>query len=195
MILYGGPAGKSPVLAELAAALGATLHGLTLGANSQGARDMGCTPGAAGLSGAAMLHAAAEGSLKALWVIGADVLADADPALVAQALEKLEVLIVQDSSPSDASKTATVSLPAFSFAESEGTYTNVERRVQRLRSALLPDGHMRANWQIVAETAAIMGGAGFDYKISGDVFAEIALAVPAYAGVTYSTLGETGKRV
>ena len=67
-------------------------------------------------------------------------------------------------SPSAASKTATVLLPGFSFAEAEGTYTNVERRVQRLRPALLPSGQMRANWQIVAEIAAAMGGAGFELQ-------------------------------
>ena len=84
MILYGGPVGAEPgPVLSLAAALGATVHGLTLEANSQGARDMGCTPGASGLSGAAMLAAAAEGTLKALWVVGVDVLAEADQALVA----------------------------------------------------------------------------------------------------------------
>ncbi len=202
VILYGARLAQSAdgadalaALVDLAAALGATLHGLTLEANSQGARAMGCTPGASGLSGAAMLAAAAEGRLKALWLAGADVLASADTALLGKALANLELLIVQDASPSDVSKTATVLLPGFSFAEAEGTYTNLERRVQRLRPALKPTGHMRANWQIVAQIAAEMGAAGFGYASSGDVLAEIAAAVPAYAGLTYSKLGAAGRRV
>ena len=202
LILYGARltqtvdgAAVLTALADLAAVLGATLHGLTLEANSQGARDMGCTPGASGLSGAAMLAAAAEGRLKALWLAGADVLASVDRGLLDKALANLELLIVQDASPSAASKTATVLLPGFSFAEAEGTYTNVERRVQRLRPALTPAGHMRANWQIVAQIATEMGAAGFGYTGSADVLAEISATVSAYAGLTYSKLGATGKRV
>jgi NADH-quinone oxidoreductase subunit G len=202
VILYGARLGANEdgaavlaALTDLAAALGATVHGLSLEANGQGARDMGCTPGASGLSGAAMLAAAAEGRLKALWLAGADVLAGVDEALLDKALANLELLIVQDSSPSAASQTASVLLPGFSFAEAEGTYTNVERRVQRLRPALTPAGHMRANWQIVAQIATEMGASGFGYATSGDVLAEIAAAVPGYAGLTYSGLGKTGKRI
>jgi predicted molibdopterin-dependent oxidoreductase YjgC len=90
---------------------------------------------------------------------------------------------------------ADIALPGFSFAEAEGTYTNVERRVQRLRAALLPAGHMRADWRIIAGVAADMTGSDWAYSAASDVFADIARAVPAYAGLSYAKLGATGVRI
>ncbi len=200
MVLYGAHLAEDPAVVEalkaLADALGASLHGLHLEANAQGARDMRCEA-QEGRSGAKMLAAAADGKLKALYLIGVDPLAGAiaDRALVEKALANLELLIVQDASPSNVSKLAHVLLPGFSFAESDGTYTNVEQRVQRLQPALLPTGHMRANWRIVADIAAAMSGSDWGYKTSSDIFAEITRTVPAYAGLTYSKLGTTGERV
>jgi NADH-quinone oxidoreductase subunit G len=202
VILYGSPlvesAGGSDALAALqalAAALGGTLHGLVVQGNAHGARDMGCTPGAGGLSGHEMLVAAAEGKLKALYVMGADVLQTADRTLTEKALASVEVLIVQDITGRRLSRVAEALLPGFSFAEADGTFTNVERRVQRLRPALQPVGSMRANWQIVAELAAALTGDNWGYKTAGDVFAEITRTVPAYANLSYGRLGATGVRV
>jgi NADH-quinone oxidoreductase subunit G len=229
-ILYGerlaeGAQGSGllAALADLATALGATLHGLAVEANAQGARAMGAIPsmlpggrpasdaagrqdiaalwGVAslpdtpGLTGAQMLQAAASGALKALYVAGADALAGADGEQVEHALKNLDVLIVQDIAPTAASGMATVVLPAYSVAECEGTYTNVEQRLQRLRCALQPDGEMRAGWRIVAELAARMGSPAWSYASAADVFAEITKAAPAYAGLTYAVLGTTGARL
>jgi predicted molibdopterin-dependent oxidoreductase YjgC len=201
VILYGAPlvarAGSDALeaLQALATTLGGTLHGLVVQGNAQGARDMGCTPGVGGLSGHEMLVAAANGKLKALYIMGASVLDAADKSLVEKALATVEVLIVHDITSRRLSRVAEALLPGFSFAESDGTFTNVERRVQRLRPALQPVGSMRANWQIVAELAAALTGDNWGYKTASDVFAEITRTVPAYAGLSYSKLGATGVRV
>ena len=209
-------------LEALAKALEAKLHGLIVEGNAQGARDMGVTPEwlpgrrplddvaarqemamlwgvtnlpqTPGLHGRQMLVAAAEGRLKALYLIGVNPLAvaDGDLALVEKALANLDVLIVQDMAPGEAGRAATIVLPGLSFAEAEGTYTNVEGRVQRLTPALQPTGHMRADWRIVAEIAARLGGGGWGYGSAGDVLAEIARVVPDYADLTYDKIGNTG---
>ncbi len=225
--LVDGPQGPEILasLEKLADLLGTKLHGLVEGANAHGARDVGAAPAllpggrpvadaaarqelaalwgvgslpeAPGLSGREMLAAAAEGRVRALYLIGVDPLAaaDGDRTLVERALSKLDLLIVQDISPSNVVNGAHVVLPGFSFAEAEGTMTNVERRVQLVRPALKPTGQMKADWQILAELACAMSGVDWGYKSAADVMVEIAKAVPAYAEITYSKLGETGVRV
>ena len=88
-----------------------------------------------------------------------------------------------------------VVLPSFSVAESEGTYTNIEHRVQRLRCALQPDGDMRAGWHIATDLAARLSSPAWHYASAADVFAEIAKVVPAYADLTYAALGAGGRRL
>lgn len=193
-----GQPGVAGALADLAAALGATLNILTSEANGQGARDMGCVPAAGGgLTGREMLAAAAAGTLKALWLVGVDPLAaaGADRAVVEQALANLDLLIVQDMASSEVSKLATVVLPGFSFAEAEGTYTSVERRVQRLRPALTPRADMRADWRIINDVGRALAGPAWDYAQPAEILAEIERSVPGYGGLAYGTLGATGKRL
>ena len=142
-------------------------------ANSQGARDMGLLPDALpghqsvsdaavrdrlgklwgapppaepGLSYAQMIG----GSLRALYVMGANPAAD---SLTAEALGRLDFLVVQDLFLTETAQLADVVLPAASFAEAEGTYTNLERRVQRGPQGISPVGESRADWQILAALA------------------------------------------
>ena len=84
-------------------------------------------------------------------------------------------------------------LPAASFAEKDGTFTNTERRVQRVRAAVPSPGEARADWAIIAELARRLGGAGgWDYAHPADIMAEIDALTPSYAGITYERLDAEG---
>ncbi len=156
-------------------------------ANAQGAMDMGCVPGANGMAVPAMIAAAAAGKLKALYVMGEN-LASAG-AHVPEALDKLDFLVVQDLFLTETAEKAHVVLPSAAFAERDGTYTNSERRVQRVRKAVESAGSAKADCQIIAELAKTMGhDKEFGFATAEAVFGEIAKHVPAYAGITYAML-------
>lgn len=155
--------------------------------NAQGAADVGAIPGEDGLTVPAMIDAAAAGKIKALYVVGENIASAG--AHVAEALGKLDFLVVQDMFMTETAAQAKVVLPAASFAERDGTVTNAERRVQRVRKAIEPVGSSKADWQIVAEIAKAMGQEkDFAFKDVEAVFNEIAKAVPAYAGIDYAKL-------
>ena len=144
-----------------------------------------------GLEG--MLGAAREGTLTALYVLGEDLVEQAsDPAAVAQALGRLPLLVVQDYTLTSTAKLAHVVLPAATFAESDGTFTNGERRVQRLNQALEPRGQSRPDWWIICQLAQQMEGRGFAFRHPSQVMQEIALAAPHYRGVSWERLGSQG---
>jgi NADH-quinone oxidoreductase chain G len=164
-----------------------------------GVRKLNAAPG---LAAQDLWPALAEGRVKALYVLGADP-AD-ESALAAQALEQAEFLVVQDLFLTETAKRAHVVLPAAGPAAEEGTYTNLEGRVQHLGAILRPLGASRPDWWIVQEVAraclaALGPGAGRDaaawqFKGPGEVFAEMAKAIPAYAGMHYVALGSYGLR-
>ena len=155
--------------------------------NAQGAMDVGCAAADASRTVPAMIEAAAAGKIKALYVMGEN-LASAGPA-VADALGKAGFLVVQDMFMTATARKAHVILPSASFAERDGTFTNSERRVQRVRKAAEPAGSSKADWQIICELAKAMGAEKeFAYKNAEEIFNEIAKAVPAYAGITYAKL-------
>jgi len=155
--------------------------------NAQGAADVGAVPGEGGLTVPAMIDAAAAGKIKALYVVGENIASAG--AHVADALGKLDFLVVQDMFMTETAAKAKVVLPTASFAERDGTVTNAERRVQRVRKAIEPVGISKADWQIVAELAKAMGHEkDFAFKDAETIFNEIAKAVPAYAGITYAKL-------
>lgn len=155
--------------------------------NAQGAADVGAVPGENGLTVPAMIDAAIAGKIKVLYVMGENIaLAGAH---VADALGKLDFLVVQDMFMTETAARANVVLPSASFAERDGTYTNSERRVQRVRKAVAPVGSTKADWEIVAGIAKAMGHEkDFAFKDAEAIFSEIAKAVPAYAGITYAKL-------
>ncbi len=155
--------------------------------NAQGAADVGAVPGDGGLTVPAMIEAAATGKIKALYVVGENIASAG--AHVADALGKLDFLVVQDLFMTETAAKANVVLPSASFAERDGTVTNAERRVQRIRKAIEPIGSSKADWQIISEIAKAMGHEkDFAFKDAEAIFNEIAKAVPAYAGITYAKL-------
>ncbi len=127
------------------------------------------------------------GEVKALYIMGENpMISDPDIKHVEEALKKLEFLVVQDIFMTETAEMAHVVLPAACYAEKDGTQTNTERRVQRLRKAQEPPGQAKGDWEIFAELAAKMGYAKqFPWKSSEEVFNEIAKVTPSYGGMNY----------
>jgi len=142
-----------------------------------------------GLSLFEMLDAARRGEIKAAYICREDLLRSLpDSAAVEAALDKIGFLVVQDSFLTETASKADVVLPAAVFAEKEGTFTNLERRIQRLRRALPPPGQARGDWEITAELARRLGAPGFDYRDASQIMDEVARVAPIYAGVSYARL-------
>ena len=149
--------------------------------------------GQPGLTIVEMTDAAARGDLRALFIMGENpMVSDPDINHVREALEKLDFLAVADIMENETVELAHVVLPAASFAEKDGTFTNTERRVQRIRKAIDPVGEARADWEIVCGIARKMGASGFDFRSPREVFEEIRGVTPSYAGMTYDRLGTRG---
>ena len=188
--------------------------------NVQGACDMGCLPtvfpgyqrldlpefrqkfekawgqtlsGTPGLTLMEIMDAAHAGRVKAIYIVGENpVLSDADASHAAEALDRLEFLVVQDIFLTETARLADVVLPGASYAEKDGTFTNTERRVQRIRKAVEPVGEARPDWWIVSELARRMGAKGFSYRDTVDIMAEIASLTPIYGGITYERIDQAG---
>jgi formate dehydrogenase major subunit/formate dehydrogenase alpha subunit len=135
------------------------------------------------------MDAAAEGRLHALFIMGENpLLSDPDQAHARRALESLEFLVVQDIFLTETARLAHVVLPAACYAEKDGTFTNTERRVQRVRKAVEPPGEARADWQILCALAEAAGYSGMRYAGPEEIMAEIAGLTPSYGGITYDRL-------
>ncbi len=131
--------------------------------------------------------------IKAIYLVGENpVLSDPDATHVRKALEKLEFLVVQDIFLTETAQLADVVLPAASFAEKDGTFTNTERRVQRVRKFIEPPGDSRPDWWITSQLARRMGGQGFDYQEPEQIMAEISRLTPSYGGITYQRIEKGG---
>jgi NADH-quinone oxidoreductase subunit G len=211
-IIAGKTVTEHPQYAEIVKVLGDLLESVgTPGnlnipvreANSQGAMDMGVLPDvlpgykpidAPGLTTHQMLQAAASGDLQALWIVGADLVENYhDAALVRQALEACPFVVVSELAPTATAQMADLILPAASFAEKDGTFTNCERRIQRIYKAFEISPNIKPDWLIFTEISAKMGG-GSPYFTARDVMRDIAANVPIYAGINYRSLGESGVR-
>jgi len=153
-----------------------------------------CTlPSSPGLTLIEMIEAAYRKDMKALYVIGENpVLSDADVQHVREALAQLEFLVVQDIFLSETAKFADVVLPAASFAEKDGTFTNTERRVQRVRRAIEPIGDSKPDWWIICQVAQKLGAKGFDYAHPSTIMEEIRNLTPSYGGISYQRLENGG---
>ena len=132
------------------------------------------------------------GELKCMYIMGENpMIADPDITHVDHALDKLEFLVVQDIFLTETAQKAHVVLPAACFAERDGTQTNTERRVQRLRKAQDPPGEAKLDWKILSEVAAALGyEKQFAWETAEDVFKEVALLTPQYHGMTYERLNK-----
>ncbi|NQT73050.1 MAG: molybdopterin-dependent oxidoreductase, partial [Chloroflexi bacterium] len=140
-----------------------------------------------------MFHAMGEGHLKAVYLMGENpVLSDPDANHIKEALGKVEFLVVQDIFLTETAQYADVVLPAASFAEKEGTFSNTERRVQRVRKVLEPVGESKADWEITCAIAKKMEAKGYDFADAQKVFEEIAKVTPSYGGLSYERLDNEG---
>jgi len=145
-----------------------------------------------GLPVTEMVESAYQGELKAMYVIGENPLMS-EPSLehARQAMEHLEFIVVQDIFPTDTAVLADVILPAAVFAEKDGTFTNTERRVQKLRKAVDPPGEAKPDWEILSALAERMGYAS-EYHNTEDIMEEIASVAPIYGGIHHDRLDEYG---
>jgi formate dehydrogenase alpha subunit len=153
----------------------------------------------AGLTVTSMVEAAGRGELKALYVVGENPFLDeANLSHAQHALRNLEFLVVQDIFLQETAQAAHVVLPAASFAEKEGTFTNSERRIQRVRRAIAPVGNSRPDWDITAEIARrvcarlALDASQFGYSSSAQIFDEMASLTPIIAGVSHARLDREG---
>ena len=138
-----------------------------------------------------MLDAALDGSFKGLYVQGEDILqSDPDTHHVAEALAAMECVVVQDLFLNETAAYAHVFLPGSTFLEKDGTFTNAERRINRVRRVMTPKNGL-ADWEI---TLAIARAMGFDmhYDHPSQVMDEIARTTPTFAGVSYALLDREG---
>jgi predicted molibdopterin-dependent oxidoreductase YjgC len=119
-------------------------------------------------------------------------LSDADISHIKKALCNLEFLVVQDIFPTETTALAHVVLPATSFAEKDGTFTNTERRVQIVRQAIEPVSGSQPDWSIACQIGRRMGASGFDFKNPQEILDEINRVTPSYSGISYERLQTCG---
>ena len=160
-------------------------------------------PGKAGLSASEMIAAAGEGKLKALFILGEDLVASApDSPQLRRSLQACDLVILEEIFLSETSHYADVLLPGVSFAEKSGTFTNTERRIQLVNQAIQPLGEARPDWQILVELAqrissssAMRDGryAKWDYNSTSQIMDEIAELTPIYAGVSHLRLEQVDR--
>ncbi len=151
-------------------------------------------PSRAGYRIPEMFGAAREGKLRAMWIMGEDLLqTDPNTCHVKSALESLEFLVVQELFMTDTARIADVVLPASSFFEKEGTFTNGERRIQRVQRVVDPLGGSRPDGRIVVEMMNAMGYPQAEYSAE-NILSEISGIVPFFKGVRWESLGDDGKQ-
>jgi formate dehydrogenase alpha subunit len=188
--------------------------------NVQGACDMGCLPNVYtgyrrvadlairdtmakawgveklpakdGLVVTEMMKEAHEGRLKAMVIIGENpMVSDPDLKHARKSLGKLDFLVVQDIFMTETAQMAHVVLPSASFAEKDGTFTNTERKVQRVRKAVSSPGEAREDWRIICDLSTRMGYP-MAYDSARAIFEEIARLTPSYCGINFARLERDG---
>ena len=141
-----------------------------------------------------MFNAAIDGDLKALWIIGEDVVqTDPNTQKVIKALSNLDMLVVQELFMTETAKLATVILPGASFLEKSGTFTNGERRIQRVKQVVEPLEGTKPDGQIIVDMMNRMGYNQPDYA-PDTMLEEISQIVPFFKGVVWDELGDNGKQ-
>ncbi len=157
-------------------------------------------PGRTGRVVTEMVEGCLTGATRAMYVVGENpLLSEPDLHHAEKAIGQLDVLVVQDLFMHETAERAHVFLPAAAFAEKEGTFTNSERRVQRVRAALPPAGQARPDWWITAELAKRVArrvgldvGRQFDYTGAAEIFDEMARLTPFLAGLSHARLDREG---
>jgi formate dehydrogenase alpha subunit len=145
-------------------------------------------PSRKGLTVTEVMQLAGEGKIKAIYIMGENpMLSDPDILHVAGALKKLEFLAVQDIFITETAEFADVLLPGACFAEKDGTFTNTDRRIQRVRKAVEPPGQALPDWKIICMLSEAMGYP-MNYSGTSEIMDEISSVTPIYGGVSYQRL-------
>ena len=141
-----------------------------------------------GLKATEVFPAAIEGKIKGLYICGEDpVVSDPDTHHIIKALESLEFFVIQELFMTKTAQYADVILPGVSYAEKEGTFTNTERRVQRIRKAVEPVGEARLDTDIIID---LMNAMGYEQKklTSAQIMDEVASVTPSFGGISHERL-------
>jgi formate dehydrogenase alpha subunit len=145
-----------------------------------------------GLTLMEMMKGIAGGKVKALFILGENpLLSDPNVSQVKEELKHLDLLIVQDIFLTETAELAHVVLPGVSFAEKDGTFTNTERRIQRVRKAIEPIGNSRPDWQILCDLSSRLNYP-LEYSSPKEIMDEIASVTPSYGGIHYERLEGVG---
>ena len=145
-----------------------------------------------GLTLTEMLKGAPSKEVKAMFILGENpMLSDADIRHVETSLKSLDFLVVQDIFMSETAQLADVVLPGVSFAEKDGTFTNTERKVKRVRKAIEPIGESRQDWKIICDLSTRMGYP-MNYEHPSQIMEEIAQLTPSYGGIFYDRIEQDG---
>ncbi|OPL07401.1 MAG: formate dehydrogenase [delta proteobacterium ML8_F1] len=145
-----------------------------------------------GLTLPKMVDKALEGKIKMIYIMGENpMVSDPDLTHFEAALDNLDFLVVQDIFMTETAQKADVVLPAAAFAEKDGTFTNTERRIQRIRKALDPPGEAKADWWIINELMKRMGYQNA-FANPEEIMAEIAGVTPIYGGIDYERIDSKG---
>ncbi len=141
-----------------------------------------------------MMDRAADGKLGFMYIVGENpMVSDPDTHHVTKALKTVDFLVVQDIFLTETAELADVVLPATTFAEKNGTFTNTERRVQRVRKAIVPIGNSKPDWVIFAELLEKFGIISKNkYSSSKDIFEELSSLTPQYNGISYDRIDSLG---
>jgi formate dehydrogenase major subunit len=146
-----------------------------------------------GLTVTEIIGSALKGGVRGMYMLGENpFLSDPNINKVRKALAALDFLVVQDIFLTETAEFADVILPASSYLEKDGTYTNTDRRVQLGRKVLDPPGQARVDWEVVQDIANRVG-LGWNYTSARDVFEEIVSVMASYTNLSYDNLGLTGK--
>ncbi|HQL39441.1 MAG TPA: formate dehydrogenase subunit alpha, partial [Anaerolineaceae bacterium] len=153
-----------------------------------------------GLTTTEIMSAVGEGGVRSLYIMGENPMMS-EPNLnhTRHQMEQLEFVVAQDLFITESAAYADVFLPAVSFAEKDGTFTNTDRRVQRVRRAIDPIGQARPDWQIICDLAlrieeklGVTRSSGWNFKHPSEVLAEMGCLVPEYRGVNYDRIEKVG---
>jgi formate dehydrogenase major subunit len=146
-----------------------------------------------GLTVTEIIGSALKGGVRGMYMLGENpFLSDPNINKVRKALAALEFLVVQDIFLTETAEFADVILPASSYLEKDGTFTNTDRRVQLGHKVLDSPGEARVDWQVVQDIANRIG-LGWDYDSPREIFTEMVSVIPSYANLSYDNLGLTGK--
>jgi formate dehydrogenase alpha subunit len=158
-------------------------------AEAWGVQELPETPGRTLME---IMEGADRGEIRGMFILGENpMLSDPDLNHLEKAMRQLDFLVVQDIFMTETSQLAHVVLPGASFAEKEGTFTNTERRVQRVRKAVEPPGEARPDWKILCDLASAMGYP-MAYDHPRQIMEEIASVTPSYGGIRYERIERVG---